>query len=423
MKYEGTVAVAPPLDRVSRSLKNALPWILAFFLFSLPLVEAPKNLAGGLFIVAWGAYAFRTGEFGGPWNRYDSVFAVVLGSALVSGLAGYAGDLGGVLRIVLLAWVISRVSFRAKDLRLLMVASCVGLLVGIPFAAIPLLRGTREFFELPSVGQVNQSGLYVAIVAAAAYGWWLQLARSGRASHLRTGLAVATVVSWLALLLSASRGAIVAALPAVALITAAVLWTRRSARLRRLLTRAVVALGVVVLAVAALTMWAPQMSDGKLTPQRIFATYSMGHRVHHWRLAYEGWRQHPWLGWGPDAFQRITVDGVCDWRKAHGEGCDRELYVPTSHAHSLYMSTLSERGLLGVAALAFLVIAWGWSLVASRRFAASSPMWPASLAGLSVVLIGGIFNTTMRVEHGSIALAFFALWIATNARRFLAPRD
>jgi O-antigen ligase len=422
MKYEGTIAVAPPQDRMAEWLEQAMLWLLAFFVFALPLVEAPKNLAGGLFIAAWLAYGFRTRDFGGAWNLYDTVFLFVLSSGVLSGLMGYAGDLGGVFRVVLLAWVVSRAPLRRKDLRVVTAASCVGLLLGIPFAAVPLLRGTREYFELPSVGQVNQSALYVAILAIAAFGWWLQLARSGVASRARTGFAVSAAVMWLALLVSASRGAIVAALPPVLLIAAAVLWYGRRSGVRKLVVRAAAILGVLLVLVAALTAWAPQMSDRKLTPERLFATSSMSHRMHHWRLAYEGWRERPWIGWGPDAFQRLTVDDVCEWRAKRGEGCDRDLYVPTKHAHSLYMSTLSERGVLGVAALALLLGAWAWSLVRSRRTAATSPMWPASLAGLAVVVIGGVFNTTLRVEHGSIALAFFGLWIAVHARRAATAR-
>lgn len=423
MKVEGMIAVAPPVDRVAQRLEAAMLWLLAFFLFSLPLVEAPKNIAGGLFMAAWGAYVVRTRDVGGRWNRYDTVFAALLGSAVLSGMAGYSGDLGGVFRVVLLAWIASRAPFRPRHLRVLMLACCAGLLVAIPFAAVPLLSGRHEYFELPSVGQVNQSGLYVAIVAVAAFGWWLQMARTGAANRFRTVFAVTAVAAWLALLVSASRGAIVAALPPVVLITAAVLWSQRGAELRRLVIRATVVLGVLVVAVAALTAWAPQMSDGKLTPERLFGTSSMSHRMHHWRLAYEGWRQHPLLGWGPDAFQRITVDGVCEWRAQHGEGCDRDLYVSTKHAHSLYMSTLSERGLLGVAALGLLLLAWAFSLARGWRSAGRSLMWPASLAGLAVVAIGGVFNTTLRVEHGSIALAFFGLWIAAHERRFALPRD
>jgi hypothetical protein len=65
-----------------------------------------------------------------------------------------------------------------------------------------------------------------------------------------------------------------------------------------------------------------------------------------------------------------------------------------------------------VAALATLLALWLWSLVERRGQALSSPLWVGSAAGLVVVAVGGLFNTTMRVEHGSLALLLLGLWLA-----------
>ena len=50
MKYEGTIAVAQPQDRLAAKLETAMLYVLAFFLFTLPLVEAPKNIAAVAYI-------------------------------------------------------------------------------------------------------------------------------------------------------------------------------------------------------------------------------------------------------------------------------------------------------------------------------------------------------------------------------------
>lgn len=418
MKYEGMVAVSvPPKTQLEARLQQAMLAFLALFFFTLPLVEAPKNLAAVLFLAAWSACAAVTRDLGGRWNRYDTAFATVLASALISGLAGYAGDLGGVFRVLVMAWVLSRSSLGERDFWPLAFAASAGLLIGIPPATWHLLNGTRQFFELNSVGQVNQSALYLAILAAAVFGWWLQLACAGQRGRARTWFALTAIVFWGALLLSASRAAILAAGVAVLLAVVAIAWTWRHPAVRKLLVRAGAAVAVLVVLVAAVTAWSPTLSDRKLTPERIGSTSSMHNRMQHWRIAYEGWKQRPWIGWGPDAFQRLTVDDVCAWRAARGETCDRELYVPTKHAHSLYMATLSERGLLGAFALLVLFATWTWSLVRSATTAANSKYWVASLAGLCVVFIGGVFNTTLRVEHGSLALAYFGLWIAVAGRQ------
>jgi O-antigen ligase len=167
---------------------------------------------------------------------------------------------------------------------------------------------------------------------------------------------------------------------------------------------------------AALGAWAPDLSDRKLTAQGLLTTASTETRIKHWHLAIEGWRQRPWLGWGPDSFQQLTVEEVCQWRKARGEGCERGLYLQQKHAHSLYAATLAERGIVGAVALLLLLALWGWSLVRSAGSAAQSWLWPASAAGFLIVLVAGTFNTTLRVEHGSLAVVFFGLWIAAHGR-------
>jgi len=46
VKYEGNVAVAPPEDRLAGRLRESMLWILAFFVFSLPLLTPwPLTLA------------------------------------------------------------------------------------------------------------------------------------------------------------------------------------------------------------------------------------------------------------------------------------------------------------------------------------------------------------------------------------------
>jgi len=417
LKNDATAAVTvPPATQPQAWLRLALLGLMAFFLFALPLVEVPKNLAAVLFVVAWAAHAAATRDLGGPWNRYDTVFALMLVSGLLSGLAGFSGSMGGVFRVFLLSWVISRTRLQERDFRILAAAACAGLLLAVPVAAVNMMRGAKQFFELLSVGHVNQSALYLAILAPAAFGWWFQLARSHEASRIRTFYAVCATVFWASLLVSASRGAILPALVAVLATGGWIALQSRHPALRTVLIRAAGTLAVVVALVGGLAVWAPGLSDNKLSPERLLTTYSMHNRIQHWRIAYEGWRQHPWLGWGPEAFQKIPVDKICTWRAERGQECNPADYVATKHAHSLYLATLAECGLLGVLALAALAAAWAGSLLRSGRSAPSSPLWVASLAGLIVVLVGGFFNTTLRVEHGSLAVGFFALWIAAHGR-------
>lgn len=422
MKYEGMAAVAPPTDRLAARLVEGMLWILAFFVFSLPLVEAPKNLAAVLYILAWAVYAVRTRDFGGRWNRYDSVFLAILASGVASGIAGYAGDVSGVFRVFLLGWVISRAPLSPKAARVLPAAACIGVLIAIAMAAVPFLRGTKSFLELPSVGHVNQSALYIGILTPCAFGWWLQGAQAGQGKRMRLAMGVSAAVCCAALLAGGSRAAAGAAAIASVLMAIAILGTGQSAVRRQLLGRAALTVAAIMALVAALGAWAPGLSDHKLTAQGLLKTDSTETRIKHWHLAIEGWREKPLLGWGPEAFQRIKIDDVCRWRAARGEDCDRSLYLQQVHAHSVYAGTLAERGIVGALTLVALLAVWAWSLLRSVGTASTSWLWPASAASFFIVAVAGTFNTTLRVEHGSLALVWFGLWIAAYARRAATAR-
>lgn len=409
-------------SRLEARLQQAMLGLLAFYVFALPLVEAPKNLAAGLYVMVWAVHAAISRDLGGRWSRFDSAFLLMLVSALLSGLMGYAADVSGVFRVFLLGWVVSRSPLAANMGRAIPLAACAGLLLGVVVGAVPFLRGTESFLELPSVGHVNQSALYIAIMAAAAFGWWLQGAQAGQGGRYQAALALSATVFCAALLAGGSRAAIGGALVAVLVLIAAVLAASREPRVRRVLVRAALTVAVLAALIAALGVVAPNLSDRKLTLDGLVKTASTQTRVRHWHIAVEAWRQRPWVGWGPDSFKQFTVPQVCEWRKQRGEACNPADYLEQTHAHSLYAGTLVERGLLGMLALGVLLAVWAWSLVRAARTSADSWLWVASAASLVTVVVGGTFNTTLRVEHGSLALLWFGLWIAAAGRAARAGR-
>lgn len=406
--------VHPRAAGPSFALSRGLLAILALFLFTLPLVEAPKNVALGLYIAVWAVRAVATRDVGGRWDLFDTAFLAVLASAVLSGLAGYAGDIADVVRVMGFGWLVKRSALTPKEVPVLAGFACLGLAIAITIGAVPFFSGARLYLELPSVGQVNQSALYIAILTAAAFGWWMQGARAYKRGWHRRLPGVFAILFAAAVLVGASRAAILAAGCAAAAITLGVLGGGIFAYGKRILRQAAIAVAVLLALVAGLTAVAPELSDRKLVPERLLTTYSTASRLQHWRIAVEGWRQRPWIGWGPDSFQRLKIDDVCKWRADRGESCDRSIYTTTKHAHSLYVATLAERGLVGLAALLLLLGAWSYALLRDLRAAPRSRLWVASAAGFLVVVVGGVFNTTLRVEHGSLAVVWLGLWLAAR---------
>jgi O-antigen ligase len=417
MNDTGVASSATVSRALDQRLGTALWVLLCIFVLALPLAEAPKNIAGGLFLLLWLLRAVCAWDFGGRWDRFDTAFACMLASAAISAWAGREiGDLSGVVRTLGVAWVCKRVPLCPARQRGLLGAACLSLAVALALAAFPFIEGHKTFLELPSVGHVNQSALYIAVLACAALGWSLQGLHWGR--RWLACAAVSAVLFGVALLVTASRAAILAYGVFAAGALLALLWqSRRSTQARRLF----VGVSLALLSASALVLLLgeryPQLADKKLQAAHWVNVDSVDHRFRHWHLAIDGWRQKPWLGFGPDAFHVLDPQQVCAWKAERGEACDPQEYSVAPHAHSLYFSMLVERGLVGVAALSYFLWLWLWALLTSARQASWSSLWAGSAAGFVVVVIAGLFNTTLRVEHGSLALLLLGVWLAAAPAR------
>jgi O-antigen ligase len=317
---------------------------------------------------------------------------------------------------VLFAWVLKRSALTWDEARRILLAACAALWVGLAIGLFDYARRAEMYLELPSVGHVNQSALYIALLAAATYAWTLQ--RGFASARERWFVGLSAVVFGASLLITGSRAALLGYGAFVAAFTLAWLLFGPAvdARARRFALGVIAAAAVLVGGLLSIARFLPadpvQVTIGdKLTDQR-----SMPIRMTHWRLAYEGWRARPWLGHGPDSFRTLRPEQACQWRAQRGQDCDPAAYASTAHAHSLYLATLAERGTLGLLALLLLFGTWGWTLLQSMRREIASPLWAASAVALAVVAVGGSFNTTLRVEHGSLALALLALWLAVRRR-------
>jgi O-antigen ligase len=134
------------------------------------------------------------------------------------------------------------------------------------------------------------------------------------------------------------------------------------------------------------------------------------------RVALAAWEQHPWFGVGMDNFGSITPERVRAWDAAAGRPHDPERYYFSSHAHNLYANTLAERGAVGFAVLAAVLIAWAASL-ARYRPGRNDPdeawlVWGCALAAWIVSSLAGLVNTTLHHENGMLAALLLGLWLS-----------
>jgi O-antigen ligase len=383
---------------------------LAGLLFFLPLLEAPKNICWLAFVLLWlGRAAFAGAGWGGRWQHgRDLPLAALLAAASLTCLFAAPfpsqwGEIGDVLRYVLLGALLARSQTSDRQENLLLGSTLLGTLLaaGIGWWQWKI-SGVKGVLELHSVGHVNHSAIYLAMVAL---GTLAMLLTRSRAWPLwqRAGLTLALLAqSWL-LLTGESRGALLAFVGAAAVL--ALLTVRRG--------RAWVLAGLIGTVLAVLA-WQPYLIDKTLTQWREQQTTTSSYRVELARTALTALRAHPVTGIGPGNFRLATPEQTSAWLAAEGASYEPARYYHAGHSHSLYFNTLAERGLLGAAALLLLAAIWLrrlWQAPAALSPAAAG-RWGIGLAGFAGVFAAGLFNTSLHHEHGLLAMFAFGLLLA-----------
>jgi O-antigen ligase len=390
-------------------VEAALLLALCFF---LPLLEAPKSLLWLAYAAAWLANRARARDFGGRWNLWDTLIAVWISSGfVVAAFAGLEGEewrgAGDLLRYGSLLWMVKRSRYDHRQVRWILGTLVASAVIAITVGYVWIWRGTAEhgYLQLHSVGHVNHTAIYIAIILGVCAAWIFSRWRSWRAGTRAVGLAVTALVL-VSLVVTASRGAIVAGLALLPLLAAA-WWPRSRAPLA-------ISAGVVAIVVSVAVLGGADAVQKYWDNVRAGSVLSFRDALG--RTALAAWEQHPWFGVGMDNFGRITPEQVRAWDAAAGRPHDPQRYFFSSHAHNLYANTLAERGALGFGVLAAVLIAWAVFL-ARHRPGRKDPdeawlVWGCALAAWIVTTLAGLVNTTLHHENGMLAVLLLGLWLS-----------
>jgi O-antigen ligase len=387
--------------------------LLLAFVFFLPLREAPKNILWGLYVITWFVNRVRARDFGGPWNGWDtiSVFWVVA-SYLAATFAGiHRGDgneflaVNDLVKYVGLLWCVRRARYSTGETLTLLAALVFSCVVAEIEALINwLVLHKRHALELNSVGQVNHSAIYMTIClgidAAFTLVYWRTLTPARRVL-----LAGAGLLMLIGLFLTGSRAAAGCAVLIVCVLAA--------------VCGRVLGLGRAVWAGALLVIAASLLIGGTSALQRQIETTEddnmLTQRDLIWNRGLVAWRAVPWFGVGPDNYSQITARDLQAELKAEGKPYDPREYAGAPHAHNLYINTLVERGILGLAALLAALLTWAAMLWRHRPRMGADPaalmLWCASFSGWLVTVLIGMVNTTLHHEHALLALMTLGLWL------------
>jgi O-antigen ligase len=383
---------------------------LAFF---LPLYEAPKSIFWALYVLVWVVNRLRARDFGGPWDSWDTLIGLwVVSGFVVAAFAGLQGSewRGAIdlFRYGTVAWCLKRTEYSVRERRWVFAMLVFSAVAGLALAHWRVWVEGAEFLELNSVGHVNHTAIYVAIMLGVCVTWLY-----GRASVLALVIVVLMLVS---LTMSASRAGIGVALMMVIVIAAA--WWPRS---RQPLGMALALVGTTVVIAYFGGAEVIRKHQRNVEDKNILA-----YRDGIWRAAVVTWQRFPLFGIGMDNYAMVKLERVKAWREEAGKTFEAKDYSQYPHAHSIYFNTLAERGVAGTVPLGALLTAWLIALW-RRRPKRESPddgwLWWSGAAAAWMITTGvGLVNTTLHHEHGILAALFLGMWLsATSSGRSSAP--
>lgn len=384
--------------------------LLALAVF-LPLLEAPKNLAWLAYAATWLINRVRTRDFGGRWDAWDTLIALWIASAFLS--AVFAGqpraEWGGAMDLVRytsILWLVKRGGYPVSALRWVLGALVLSVVVGLGVGHYRLLTGLAKsgFLQIHSVGHVNHTAIYIAIMLGVCFAWLFARWQAWPPGRRASALAICVLVL-VSLIVTQSRGAVGVGLLLVPLLAAA--WWPRW---RVPLVASVCAIGAAVVLAVAFDAEVVRKQQDRESEANVLAF-----RDGMWRSALAAWERYPWFGVGMDNYIEITHERIKSWREAAGKPYDAADYVRFPHGHSLYFNTLAERGTVGMAALAAVLLAWIAALLRWRPRPGDSDhatlLWGAAASGWFVTVGAGIANTTLHHEHGILAALLLGLWL------------
>ncbi len=390
--------------------------LLIGLVFVMPMFQAPKNILWFAWVVVWFASRIKDGDWGGPWNRWDTLILAWIASVLLAAVFAGAphGEWKGcrdVARYTSVLWLLTRSNYDESVWKTVYRTLLVSVTIATTWALVALAWPHNYLgIELNSVGHVNDSLIYIVIcfgaLVAALANYWQSLSRGWRAAGI-----AAMIILLVAIGYAGSRAAAVTVM--VEALALGVLWLRRSKFVFRCAVVSVIVFTCLIVGLDT-EMWRKQEYISK-TEHPI-----LGPRYPIWNLALVGWRMHPVFGVGNTNFAQIHEDDVARWLMARDEPYRDQMYAESSHAHSLYLNILAERGLVGVLALLALLGAFATSLARgiprTQDPALHWLLWCGAMSALLSTAGIGVVNTTLHSETGLLNMLLIGAWIGYRRR-------
>lgn len=401
-------------------LKNLELLFLSLMIITLPSLEAPKNI----FLVFYVATALIR-QLSNPnrphWNIWDTIFLLILGTALMStvfaGMPQHEEWKGFRVLVTMIStsWLVSRGAYTNNELSQLFKITVLGIIPPLAFGLWKLfVTHAKTDLQIHSVGHVNHSAIYLTMIFGASLGWLLSLERDTSLLK-RVGLITLSIALFTSLIIGQSRGAV-----GVGFILGLLIIYLLS---KNKLTRSMgIASSILVLLAAVI------LNVGVIQKERAMEESNnvLSNRDKVWNVSLEAARFSPALGLGMSNWHFITLDQLKASVEKRGKIFDPDNYqIQWGHSHSLYLTALVDRGIVGLGVTLILMFAWIRHLIKTFKLTKSSSqaayLWAGALSAWVATFGIGFVNTTFHHEHGILACLLLGLYLCYT--RSTTPRS
>jgi len=391
-------------------LKSLELFFLSLFILTLPSLEAPKNIFLGGFVITalWNQFQIKKHH---AWGVWDSIFFFYISSAFLSAIfAGFApGDewrgFRGMLLTTSFGWLITRTSFKKLETSWLFGLTILTVIPPLIWGMIELkLLHTKTDLQLHSVGHVNHSAIYLAITYGALLSYILSTWKSCDLIK-RTALILLNLFMFYGLVIGQSRGALGIAL----LLTVLLILFIPNTKKIKLISIAFLSLIIIFMFTFKANVIEKHISDQK-------ANNVLAFRDVIWNTSIEAARFYPIFGVGNGNWHRINLEEIKTSLESRGASFNKENYVAgVAHSHSVYLTALVERGVVGFLALISIMLFWLQAIKERFKFISKSSqdayVWGAALSAWVVTFGVGFVNSTFHHEEALLALIFLGLFL------------
>ena len=379
-------------------------------ILALPSLEVPKTVFFLLFVALFltshrDIFSFKKLEA----SDFLLIAWMLVGFVVAGFVEIHYKEWGGACSAMLLPlflFCLKNSRFSDKEIMLFLITAIISALLASAEGLWKLYSHQIRSLELNSVGHVNHSSIYLCLIYSVALAFALTQTHSNR-WYVRLLCIALVIVFGSLVIISSSRGSALA----LGLMTLffSIAWTIKSKKPL-----------IIVMIAAVLVTGGLYVGKVPIVKKTLYQTTvtnssnSLSGRIPIWKSALLVWRHNPVFGLGIKNYDQATKERHKNWLAEENKIYSDKIYHPFSHGHSLYFNTLAEQGTIGfgvvfanLSCICFLLYRHTPTRESQQIYWL---LWLSAAGAMQVVLINGIFNTTLHHEHGLLSVLIIGLW-------------